>query len=308
MFKKFAFVALFAASYAIKLQEEAKLALYPNTGEEAHPSLDQQSKLTAPITSKEEMTARLTDVAKIFDEFNKWESELEKFTYDSDEYWEYYDNYEDYYVTLLTWGTTALVQGYTDKYATQEEIWKILSEQDLQTIMELFAELGGTEDEMKEDFVTLGYDPTQVDYLETITNYDIDTGDAYPEGYVDDTDYSGYDWYWEAGEDWWSDSEWEDDEEYGDEEGDDEEGDEEWGDEGEGDEEYELAQQKNPPPKNTSAPSTAQTSQDKDELAALQTNMLMLSPPYPTTAPPPSKTSSSSSKSKSSSSKSKSKR
>ena len=159
MFKKFAFVALFAASYAIKLQEEAKLALYPDTGTEAHPSLDQQSKLTAPITSKEEMTARLTDVAKIFDEFNKWESELDKFTYDSDAYWEYYDNYEDYYVTLLTWGTTALVQGYTDKYATQEEIWKILSEQDLQTIMELFAELGGTEDEMKEDFVTLGYDP-----------------------------------------------------------------------------------------------------------------------------------------------------
>jgi len=119
MYKKFAFVALFAATSALKLQQAVTLALYPSTGEEAHPTLDQQAALTAKITGPAEMDARLKEVAKIFDEFNKWESELEKFTYDSDEYWEYYDNYEDYYVTLLTWGTSALVQGYTDKYATQ---------------------------------------------------------------------------------------------------------------------------------------------------------------------------------------------
>ena len=79
--------------------------------------------------------------------------------------------------------------------------------------MELFAELGGTEAEMKEDFEALGYDPNQVDFLETITNYDMDNAEDYPEGYVDENDYTGYDWYWED-DDWWSDSE----EEYYDEE------------------------------------------------------------------------------------------
>ena len=54
-------------------------------------------------------------------------------------------------------------------------MWNVLTLEDVESIMELYAELGGTEQAMKDDFAALGLSPDDVDYLETITAYDIDT-------------------------------------------------------------------------------------------------------------------------------------
>lgn len=41
--------------------------------------------------------------------------------------------------------------------------------------MEFYAELGGTEQGMKDEFAAAGLNPEDVDYLEDITAYDIDS-------------------------------------------------------------------------------------------------------------------------------------
>lgn len=156
------------------------------------------------------MIWRLEYVEDIFEDFEWFVEEFIPILEEDGEDWDYYIHTQaEYYIDELNWGMSSIVDGFERGLATQEEIWEILTEEDVEAIFALFDAFGGTEQAMKDEFETIGVESDQVDYLEYMTGYSID-GDEY---YGSSGDYVSYDdYYYDYGDmdeaftqDYWSD-------------------------------------------------------------------------------------------------------
>ena len=87
------------------------------------------------------------------------------FITETDEWAEYVRESAGWYIQEIIWSTASLKDGYSKGYATEEEIWDVLIEKDIESVFLLYSSLGGTEDEMKEYFESVDVDPDQVDSL-----------------------------------------------------------------------------------------------------------------------------------------------
>ena len=94
------------------------------------------------------MIERIEFLEDIFEDFNFFVDELEYLDEEADaELIDYWITYElPFYLDELNWGLEALIQGVNDGLATTEEIWQILSVDDVQSVFDLLDELDCSEE------------------------------------------------------------------------------------------------------------------------------------------------------------------
>ena len=116
---------------------------YVLDGKPMEPTKKEMDALKKKIASKADFTNKLISVEQIFEKFNMFEEAFESLAPGSAEFEAAVTNDADYFADTLTWGLESLAQGIADGFGTEADMWAMIDQEDVKTVLEVLKELGG---------------------------------------------------------------------------------------------------------------------------------------------------------------------